>query len=390
MKIRSIIFSFVFIHFFSNGYAFQIKDTIAIKAGGYDIPIKIKFPKNTKGKRPVYFFVHGGGWNGGNKTEVPPARLHTDANYLADELGVIYVGLAYRCKGNNATYADAILDLEASVQWFMDNAERFNADLTRIGFGGASAGSTLAASMAQKYKNCKLYVGAEGMYNLVDHSEKLSLFPNQKAREIYGLDSKLKSKKASAYYNLRRNPPTSLLLHGDKDVLCHYSQSIKFAKKIKSKGGKAKVLLHKNINHNCLSPGFPDVFKKSILEIANLFISEFKLDKNTLAIEKLLEKRLKGQYKYKEINEDKIVGSWRRLNEKITFQKNEKCFNENIKTGKRKNFNYSFADESVKIIMKSSSEKRQFYLRKKNKLIFEQFTEGKRQYQRFNYRKLKS
>ena len=126
-------------------------DTIATKVDGYDIPIRIKLPKKATGKSPVYFFVHGGGWNGGDSTHVPPARMHNDANYLADQLGVIYVGLAYRCKGNNATFADAIKDLEASVKWFFDNADTYNADLTRIGFGGASAGSTLAAIMAQKY-----------------------------------------------------------------------------------------------------------------------------------------------------------------------------------------------------------------------------------------------
>ena len=107
-------------------------DTIATKVDGYDIPIRIKLPKNTTGKNPVYFFVHGGGWNGGTATTVPPARLSTDANYLADQLGVIYVGLAYRCKGNNATFADAIQDLEASVQWFFDNADTYNADLIEL------------------------------------------------------------------------------------------------------------------------------------------------------------------------------------------------------------------------------------------------------------------
>ena len=208
-------------------------NAIATKAGGYDIPIRIKLPKNTTGKNPVYFFVHGGGWNGGTATTVPPARLSTDANYLADQLGIIYVGLAYRCKGNNATFTDAIQDLEASVQWFFENADTFNADLTMIGFGGSSAGSTLAAMMAQKYKNCKLLVGAEGMYNLVEHSEERSTFPSQKARELYGLVTEKESKKASAFYNLRENPPSTLLLNGKEDVLCHYTQTEKFAEQIK-------------------------------------------------------------------------------------------------------------------------------------------------------------
>ena len=293
-RITKLILVLLACYSFLDGTAQKYIDTKAIQTDGYDIPIRIKLPKKTTGKNPVYFFVHGGGWNGGDAKNVPPARLHNDVNYLADQLGVIYVGLAYRCKGNYATFSDAIEDLEASVQWFFDNADTYNADITRIGFGGASAGSTLAAIMAQKYTNCKLLVGAEGMYNLVEHSEERSLFPNQKARIAYGLATENESKKASAYYNLSENPPNTLLLHGDADVLCHYTQSIKFAEKIKSQGGNAKVVLHKDINHTTLNPSIPDVFKESVLEIAALFIDGFNLNKNTTSLKALLDKRLKN------------------------------------------------------------------------------------------------
>ena len=365
-------------------------DTIATKVDGYDIPIRIKLPKNTNGKNPVYFFVHGGGWNGGDSKNVPPARLHNDANYLADQLEVIYVGLAYRCKGNNATFSDAIEDLEASVQWFFDNAENYNADITRIGFGGASAGSTLAAIMAQKYTNCKLLVGAEGMYNLVEHSEERSLFPNQKARIAFGLATENESKKASAYYNLSENPPNTLLLHGDADVLCHYTQSIKFAEKIKSQGGNAKVVLHKDINHTTLNPSIPDVFKESVLEVAALFIDGFNLNKNTTSLKALLDKRLKNQYPSSEINESKLVGSWTRLQTKVVFKKNGKGFTENIKTKKRHEFNYSFTNDDIKINMTNSSKVKTFKLKKNTNFICEHIKEGKRIHRRFLYKKQKS
>ena len=365
-------------------------DTIATKVDGYDIPIRIKLPKNTNGKNPVYFFVHGGGWNGGDSKNVPPARLHNDANYLADQLEVIYVGLAYRCKGNNATFSDAIEDLEASVQWFFDNAENYNADITRIGFGGASAGSTLAAIMAQKYTNCKLLVGAEGMYNLVEHSEERSLFPNQKARIAFGLATENESKKASAYYNLSENPPNTLLLHGDADVLCHYTQSIKFAEKIKSQGGNAKVVLHKDINHTTLNPSIPDVFKESVLEVAALFIDGFNLNKNTTSLKALLDKRLKNQYPSSEINESKLVGSWTRLQTKVVFKKNGKGFTENIKTKKRHEFNYSFTNDDIKIDITNSSKVKTFKLKKNTNFICEHIKEGKRIHRRFLYKKQKS
>jgi len=373
-----------------NSNAQKTIDTIATKAGGYDIPIRIKLPKKNNGKRPVYFFIHGGGWNGGDTNKVPPARLHSDANFLADELGIIYVGLAYRCKGNNATYADAISDLEASVKWFMDHAERFNADVTRIGFGGASAGSTLSASMAQKYTNCKVYIGAEGMYNLVDHTEERSPFPNQKAREIYGLTTKKKSKEASAFYNLKKKPPASLLFHGKEDRLCHYTQSEKFAKEIIKSSGKAKVILYDKINHTCFSAGHPDVLKNSVIEIAKLFIKEFDLEvKDISSIENLLKKRLKGQYPSKNITKEKLFGIWKHKNETLHVLENGKGFSVHNRTKKKRDFQYSLTNESFKIVL-PNNKTRLYILRNSNNAIYYINIENNNaKYRRINYIKQK-
>ena len=372
--------------FFLNTTAQKIIDTIAFKAGGYDIPIRIKLPKKTIGKSPVYFFVHGGGWNGGDQKEVPPATISGDANFLVNELGVIYVGLAYRCKGNNATFSDAINDLEASVQWFFDNADAFNADITRIGFGGASAGSTLSAVMAQKYPNCKVYIGAEGMYNLVDHDEKQSPFPNSEARKIYGLDTKEKSKIASAFYNLKENPPTSLLLHGKEDRLCHFTQSIKFADKIREAGGKAKVILYDSINHTCLAAIYPDVFKKSVLEIAALFIEEFQLkNKNLDTIKLALDKQLENQYPLINLTEDKIIGSWKFKNELLIFKENGKGEQKmNMNTIE---FVYKIENDSIKITS-NNQDVRLFFLRKSKNIMYELLTQNKEnKYRQLNFLK---
>ncbi|AOR27355.1 esterase/lipase [Formosa sp. Hel1_33_131] len=363
-------------------------DTIATKVDGFDIPIRIKLPKNTTGKNPVYFFVHGGGWNGGTETTVPPARLSTDANYLANQLGVIYVGLAYRCKGNNATFADAIQDLEASVQWFFENADTYNADLTRIGFGGSSAGSTLAAMMAQKYKNCKLFVGAEGMYNLVEHSEERSTFPSQKARELYGLATEKESKKASAFYNLRENPPSTLLLNGKEDDLCHYTQTEKFAEQIKKKGGNVKVVLYDAINHTCLNASYPEVLKNSVLEIAKIFIEEFQLEnKNRSQIEVLLDKRLQGMYPKESIAEDDILGAWEFKKFILTLNKNGQGSLLNSKNNSTKIFTYTLEKDSI--TFKVNGKTKIFYMRKNNRVIYEyNFADERFKYRRLNYKKV--
>ena len=60
---------------FLEGTAQNLIDTIVTKVAGYDIPIRIKLPKKATGKSPVYFFIHGGGWNGGDTTHVPTRRI---------------------------------------------------------------------------------------------------------------------------------------------------------------------------------------------------------------------------------------------------------------------------------------------------------------------------
>ena len=130
---------------------------------------------------------------------------------------------------------------------------------------------------------------------------------------------------ASAYYNLRDKPPASLLLHGKEDRLCHYTQSIHFSEKIKEAGGKANVLLYDKINHTCLSAAYPDVFKKSVMEIANLFISEFNIKNISIeTIQNTLDTRLENQYPSTSITESKIIGSWKFNNEDLVFKPNGK------------------------------------------------------------------
>ena len=147
------------------------------------------------------------------------------------------------------------------------------------------------------------------------------------------------------------------------------------------------MLLHKNINHTTLNPSIPDVFKESVLEIANLFIDGFKLDKNTESLKNLLDKRLENQYASKEINEDHIIGTWIRLQTKLVFKKNGKGFSENLKTKKRKEFTYSFTKNDITVSLNNSSKTRMFDLKKNTIFICEHIKEGNRIHRRFLYKK---
>ncbi|MEQ9286146.1 MAG: alpha/beta hydrolase [Cyclobacteriaceae bacterium] len=360
-------------------HAYKVVDDIATVSGGYEIPIKILLPENATGKRPVQFNVHGGGWNGGDKTQVPPASVPADATFLCDRLGIIYVGLAYRCKGNDGTFALAMQNLEASIGWFADRADQFGADMSRIGFTGGSAGTTLSALLAQRYRECKLYVGSEGMYNLVDHDTLRSYFPNATGRANYGLVTYEESFNASPFYNLREKPATALLLHGSDDFLCHPSQSQKFAEKIRQSGGQAEVILFNGINHTCRNPNYPEVLTTSVLAIARLFEKEFDLptvDYNQL--QKDLDLKLAGKYPHKRPSVQKIIGTWEgKKGSVVIMEKGNGMFisrNERSETP----FTYHIEGNKIAVKQKEMPLYREFYLRTNGQFIYELILEESR------------
>ena len=143
-------------------------------------------------------------------------------------------------------------------------------------------------------------------------------------------------------------------------------------------------MLYDEINHTCLSAAYPDVFKKSVLEIATLFISEFKIkNKNIEPIQTALDKQLENQYPTKDITESKVIGSWKLNNENIVFKPNGKGEQKN--NNNVQEFNYIIENDSIKIITEKQKE-RLFFLRKNNNNMFELITDNKEnKYRRLNY-----
>ena len=87
---------------------------------------------------PVVVFIHGGGWQNGNKS----AGMSWVQPYAASGH---YVGVAvgYRLAGE-APWPAQIHDCKAAVRWLRANAARYGLDADRIGVEGNSAGATLA------------------------------------------------------------------------------------------------------------------------------------------------------------------------------------------------------------------------------------------------------
>ncbi len=96
-----------------------------------------KSPKPT----PVIFWIHGGGWRGGEKTSVQlKPKFFTD-------LGYVFVSTNHRYV-TTTPMNEIFADIAKSLRWTHDHAGEFGGDPSRIVIMGHSSGAQLAAFLA--------------------------------------------------------------------------------------------------------------------------------------------------------------------------------------------------------------------------------------------------
>ncbi|XP_022102060.1 arylacetamide deacetylase-like [Acanthaster planci] len=92
---------------------------------------------------PAVVFIHGGAFVIGST-----AMFDFLTRRFAEELDCVLVSIEYRLAPEHpfpAAYEDCL----NATKWFMDHAQEFNVDSSRIGIAGDSAGGALAAAVAQ-------------------------------------------------------------------------------------------------------------------------------------------------------------------------------------------------------------------------------------------------
>ena len=127
--------------FLSNGATAQrlTPDIPYVEKGHNRHVLDIYTPGDPAGKSlPVMFWIHGGGWQAGDKSDVAlkPKAL--------TERGFVFVSMNYRLLPE-VGMGELIGDVAKSVGWVYKNIGRHGGDPTRIFVGGHSAGAQVAA-----------------------------------------------------------------------------------------------------------------------------------------------------------------------------------------------------------------------------------------------------
>lgn len=122
-----------------------------VESGGERQQLDIHTPKDAKAA-PVLFWIHGGGWEVGNKSEVD-----AKPGYL-NKKGIILVSTGYRLLPD-VTMDVLVRDVAKALAWTHRHVGEYGGDPGRIIVAGHSAGAQLAALLCTDGR----YLGEEGL-----------------------------------------------------------------------------------------------------------------------------------------------------------------------------------------------------------------------------------
>ena len=122
------------------GWAQTLTADVAYVPDGHERQVLDIYAPETIGDRrlPVFFWIHGGGWQVGDKSDVGlKPKVLTDR-------GFVFVSTNYRLLPE-VEMGELIRDVARALAWVHENIDDYGGDPTRIFVGGHSAGAQLAA-----------------------------------------------------------------------------------------------------------------------------------------------------------------------------------------------------------------------------------------------------
>ena len=229
--------------------------------GGKPLLMDVFVPKHrTRTPTPAVLWIHGGGWERGDKNGNSGAQL------LADE-GFVTASLFYRLSGDSPFPAD-IEDCKCAIRFLRANAAKYGIDPDRVGVAGASAGGHLAELVATADQSAGLegnggwqnvsskVQAASAYYGVSDFTVGATQFQHHTGLVVLKLfrgtekDKPELYRKASPIFYVSKDDPPLLLVHGEKDDLVPFDQSVRMAEAYRRAALAVEFIAVKNAGHD--------------------------------------------------------------------------------------------------------------------------------------------
>jgi acetyl esterase/lipase len=249
-----------------GNYGRSLIDVTYCGPDGQAQKMDIYFPRSG-GPWPVFLYVHGGGWDKGDKAE------GAGWNYLNDK-GYLVVSVNYRLAAYNEKFPAMIEDVKCAVRYLRAHAAEYNLDPKRIGALGASAGAHLAALLGTSDQSAGWDVGeyldqssrVQAVVTEAVFSDFTQPMPNSISMAIYfalgempGTTKPVTTAASPVTYVTPDDPPF-LILHGEKDSYAPVDQAKSLDAKLKAARVSSKLVIIKGGEHSLNSTdGSPTV-----------------------------------------------------------------------------------------------------------------------------------
>lgn len=265
------------------------RDVVYGRPDGVKLGMDLYFPTNvTNERRPVVMYVHGGGWQMGDKTMVSIIPGPTELL----RHGYVVASINYRL-APKYTFPAMIEDAKCAVRFLRAHAKNFNLDPDRIGVIGDSSGGHLVALLGLtdssagfnglcEWSNATARVQA--VVDLYGPSDFVVARSNLNDTAISLMKTAFAAagpndpvlKRASPVTYISSNAPPFLILHGNRDDLVPMWQSEILYNKLKAAGDSATFVVITNFSHGYTPLGLKS--HPTFDELANI-IADF-YDKN--------------------------------------------------------------------------------------------------------------
>ncbi len=212
-----------------------------------------------EGPLPLVVFIHGGGWQGGDKNGggARIARFVAGGKYAGASIG-------YRLS-DEAQWPSQIHDCKAAIRWLKAHAAEYGFDPNRIAVYGTSAGGHLVAMLGVSQGLADLegsigahtdrdssvqcvvdFFGPTDLLTMGDHESTIDHnSPDCPEAKLIGgaiPQNPDKAKNASPLEHAGKDDSPFLIVHGTEDPLVPYPQSVALEKKLEAAGVTAVLV----------------------------------------------------------------------------------------------------------------------------------------------------